>query len=250
MIPSYSFTGDSRSLEPQAIQRMAADAYEATKRIYYWLTEWREMRLEFDDGSSVIVLGKQATQPRRTNRKPFGATDVSEGDTRKVRINDGLLWASHATGLTSEPPTITTLMREMAVAGAEFTVADGDIIYCEITVAAADDAALGVEDESGDYVDIEIAQKNISWQATGGELKKGTSLPAGTASKSFRRIAEIEIEDGSMTIVPWCEEAITVPAITFTRTTDVTVTEAFDTTDIEWCDYGTVTPLTVLTPAA
>jgi len=238
MIPSFAFTRDTTSLEPRAIAGMAREAHEAIAKLYEWLREYTEARLEYEDGSEATFLAKDLIQGTATAADWFTVSSIGTADAPQIRVREGRIACPDVNGASGDPPSIASFLRELTVPSKDFAVSDGSKVYCKINAGEMTAAYVYEDTDPDEYISITVNMNSKIWRALSGEIVVQNGAPPASATAGYVLLAEISITDGAMTISQRHRGTIFAGAVTAAYGADPIVTTGLSQATYTICNSG------------
>lgn len=196
------------------------------------------------DGRRVEVLARTRYDDATAGSEWFAVTDASDKDTQKVKVNEGRILCPKMDGFDSFEPSISTYLRQITVAGNEFTVADGDRIWCKITAATGEWSQDPAGEDTLGLVAVTMKPRAKAWYATAGQIVVDASDPTESPTEGWVLLAEITVTEGAVKIIPRHTGAITAPAITLAYALEPVV--EVETATYTVCVEGTPTDVSFI----
>ena len=232
------------------MHRSLSDVHDLLHKINQFLQTFTPNYIVTGDGKKVETLTRTEIGLSTAGSLWFSVTNTSEGDTFTVSVNEGRILAPDTSGIGSDPPVVTGLLKEYTVDGVtDLEVEDGSLICLKLTVTHPAAATFEPVGEDDDFVSVTVTMDVHRFYSTTGEIVAITTIPEPTATTTHITLAEIKITDGVMTIKQRHDSAITVPAIITPVLKTVSVTSALTTANHWTCDVGTAEEVTFIVPS-
>lgn len=247
--PAPPLAGTPPPTYPSALHRSLSDIHDLLQKLNQFLQTFAPNYIVTGDGKKVETLTRTEIGVSTAGSLWFSVTNTSEGDTFTVHVNEGRILGPDTSGLNTDPPTVAGLLKEYTVDAADLDVEDGSVIYLKLAVTTGSHTFTVNGNDPDDFVDITVSMLVTTFSCVAGELVAQTTAPTPSASEAFITIAEIEITDGVMSILPRHTGAVPVPALVAPTLNAATVTSFFSTADYWTCNNGTAEEVTFIVPS-
>lgn len=220
MLPlTLPFVANLRTMELRAVQATAQNAYENLQRLWGYLSQYEERFVTLDSGERVMIMARRAGGGGETltDYLWFATDDITVNGAFRIRVGPGRFSCTEVTGIDSDPPTVAQFVREVSVAGGEFSVTNGSSVYLKITAAQLD-SSLEYDNEgqspadpaggptggatytAEELITVTVTNKGRVFYALSGEIVVTSTPPTGDATTGYILLTDIEIAGKTMTI--------------------------------------------------